>query len=128
MTKFPSPITHAPNNTTTFQLQKSLPTMTNNHHGKNQHQRHPTTSTNTPAIEISIGSAQVFDLCTVLRQWRDRGDRIILLMEANNKVFDGLMSKELAADDIKLQEAVHSVKPGPGPKTYIRGKDSIDGI
>ena len=58
MTKFPSPITHAPNNTTTFQLQESLPTMTNNHHGKNQHQRHPTTSTNTPAIEISIGSTQ----------------------------------------------------------------------
>lgn len=68
------------------------------------------------------------DLCTVLRQWRDRGDRIILLMEANNKVFDGLMNKEMVADDIKLQEAVHSMKPGPGTKTYIRSKDSIDGI
>ena len=57
MTNFPSPITHAPNDTTAFQLQKSLPTMTNNHQGKNQHQRHPTTSTNTPATKISIGSA-----------------------------------------------------------------------
>ena len=68
------------------------------------------------------------DLCAALRQWRAIGDRIILLMDANDKVFDGLLSKELMADGIELREAVHSVKPGPGPKTHFRGTDSIDGI
>ena len=68
------------------------------------------------------------DLCAVLRQWRGLGDRIILMMDANDKVLDGTLSKMLAEEDIEMREAVHSKVPGPGPNTHFRGTDSIDGI
>ena len=35
------------------------------------------------------------DLVTVMEQWRARGDRIILMMDANNNVFNGRLSKKL---------------------------------
>ena len=67
------------------------------------------------------------DLCAVLRQWRALGDRIILMMDANDIVLDGTLSNMLAEEGIEMKEAVHSRMPGPGPNTYFRGKDSIDG-
>jgi len=68
------------------------------------------------------------NLCTVLQQWRGLGDIIILMMDANDKVLDGTLSKMLAEEGIEMKEAVHSKVPGPGPNTYFRGKDLIDGI
>ena len=68
------------------------------------------------------------DLCAILRQWRARGERVVLTMDANANVVDGVLSKMLAKDNIKLKEAVHSVTSGHGPKTHFRGKESIDGI
>ena len=68
------------------------------------------------------------DLCAALCQWRDIGDRIVLLMDANDIVFDGQLSKALMEDGLEMKEAVHSTRKGPGPNTYFRGKTSIDGI
>ena len=63
------------------------------------------------------------DLCAVLQQWRARGERIVLMMDANLNVVDGVLSKMLAKDDIELKEDVHSVTSGHGPKTHFRGKE-----
>ena len=68
------------------------------------------------------------NLCATLRKWRNQGNRIILMMDANNTVSDGQLSKALAEDGLEMKEAVHSIRRGPGPKTYFRGKSSIDGI
>ena len=68
------------------------------------------------------------DLCAVLKQWRSLGDRIVLMITAKGNVLNGHVSHALAEEGIKLKEAVHAMTPGQGPKTYFRGKQSIDGI
>ena len=68
------------------------------------------------------------DLCAVLKQWRLQGDRIVLMMDANDNVLNGHIAKALAKDGIELKEAVHAQTPGYGPKTHFRGSQSIDGI
>ena len=65
-------------------------------------------------------------LCKEIAHWRSLGDRIILMMDANENVTDGILAKRLMK--LGLTEAVHSQNPGPGPKTHIRGSQSIDGI
>ena len=49
-------------------------------------------------------------------------------MNTNKNVLDGVLSRILAADGIKLQEAANSVPPGQGPKTHFRVSELIDGI
>ena len=67
------------------------------------------------------------DLVTVLEQWRVRGDRIILMMDANNNVFNGRLTK-LLKDKLEMCEAVHRQVPGQGPNTHVDGSVPIDGI
>ena len=52
------------------------------------------------------------NLCDVLKTWRSMGDRIILMMDANDNVFNGKLSKQLADNLIEMKEAVHGVKAG----------------
>ena len=68
------------------------------------------------------------DLCMLLQSWRRHGDRIILLMDANNNVHNGKLSQRLAHDLIELKKAVHEVIRGQGLNTHIRGSELIDGI
>ena len=70
------------------------------------------------------------DLCEVLKTWRSKGDRIILMMDANDNVFKGKLSKRLADKPIEMKEAVHGVKPGQGPNTHSSNTKlvPIDGI
>ena len=51
------------------------------------------------------------DLCAVLWQWRALGDRIILMIDANDIVLDGTLSNMLAEEGIEMKEAVHSRMP-----------------
>ena len=68
------------------------------------------------------------DLCRELRHWRSLGDQVLLMMDANENVLEGAMVKKMAKPDIGLRAAVHSQVPGHGPKTHIRGSQSIDEI
>ena len=68
------------------------------------------------------------DLCTLLKSWRRQGDRIILLIGANNNVHKGTLSQRLANNLIELKEAVHEVTTGQGLNTHIRGSEPINGI
>ena len=68
------------------------------------------------------------DLLHALRQWKQEGNRLILMMYANENVQTGFMCKQMGKEDIDMVEAVHDQVPGPGPKTWFRGKESIDGI
>ena len=50
------------------------------------------------------------------------------MMDANKNVVEGDLTRRLAEDSIALQEAVHLVTTGQGPKTWIRGHVPIDSI
>ena len=49
------------------------------------------------------------------------------MMDANNNVFDGRLTKTLKSK-LEMQEAVHTAVPGQGPKTHKEDSVSIDGI
>ena len=57
--------------------------------------------------------------------------QIVLMMDSNENVTDGILSKRLADEDIPMREAVHRAMPGRrGPSTHFTNKSdcSIDGI
>ena len=66
------------------------------------------------------------ELCKELEHLRSLGDQIILMMDVNENVTDGILVKRLKK--LGLTEAVHFQTPDPGPNTHIRGSQSIDGI
>ena len=63
-----------------------------------------------------------------LCQWRSKGERVILMMDANEDVIDGVMCRLLRKADVGMREAVHKVTAGKGPNTYFKGSEAIDGI
>ena len=68
------------------------------------------------------------DLLAQLRKWRTKGDRIVLMMDANEDVVDGAMCRQSGEENLNLREVVFSHIQAKGPNTYFRGKDAIDGI
>ena len=66
------------------------------------------------------------DLCEALQQWRERGDRIVLMMDSNNCVHGGKFTKRLK--DLGMKEAVHTSVPGRGPNTHQEGSKPTNGI
>ena len=68
------------------------------------------------------------NMCVVLRQWRAGGDKIVLMMDSDKNFLNGMQSRILVVDDVKLKEAVHSILVSKGPKTYFRGSELIVGI
>ena len=59
------------------------------------------------------------DLLTLLRAWRTAGRRVVLMMDANEHVTDGVMCRQLTKEDVNMTEAVHCQVKGPGPKTLF---------
>ena len=51
-----------------------------------------------------------YNACAVLKQWRSQGNRIILTMDANENVVNGVLSRRLAGNTIELKKVVHLVK------------------
>ena len=68
------------------------------------------------------------DLLGALRIWRNNGERVILMMDANEHVSDGKMCSQLRQSDIDMHPSVDSMTPGTSPKTWFRGKEAIDDI
>ena len=66
------------------------------------------------------------DLLGALCIWRNNGERLILMMDANEHVSDGKMCKQLRQSDIDMHPSVDATTPGTSPKTWFRGKDAID--
>ena len=68
------------------------------------------------------------DLLGALQIWRNNGERVILMMDANEHVSDGKMCSQLRQSDIDMHPAVDSTTSGTSPKTWFRGKEAIDDI
>ena len=45
-----------------------------------------------------------------MRYWRERGTRIILMMDANENVWSGDLAQQLRQEGLDMEEAVHSHK------------------
>ena len=50
------------------------------------------------------------------------------MMDANEHVLDGALSKLLAQEGIQLQEQSHRFWGNELPNTYVDGSDPIDGV
>ena len=79
---------------------------------------------------LKTNPKQIFrkNLLRQLRQWCRKGERMILMMEANEDVINGIMCRQLRNADIRMREAVHEVVAEKGPNTYFKGSKPIDGI
>ena len=53
---------------------------------------------------------------------------MVLMMDANEDVIDGVMCRQLRKADVGMREAVHAVTTGKGPNKYFKGSEAIDGI
>ena len=67
------------------------------------------------------------DLLSIISLWRGQNARVVLMMDANEHVIDGELCKRLRSKDIGMREVVNE-RAGPGPNTWFRGTDPIDGI
>ncbi|KAK1748959.1 hypothetical protein QTG54_000898 [Skeletonema marinoi] len=67
-----------------------------------------------------------------IKRWRSQGHRVVLMMDSNENVTDGVLSRRLAGEGIRMREAVHEQTEGRGPPTHFRGSEksngAIDGI
>ena len=62
-----------------------------------------------------------------LEEWRNDGDRILLMMDANEHILHGQFTSLLKKNKIDLSEIVHTRSTSPLPPTFIRGSEPIDG-
>lgn len=71
--------------------------------------------------------AMLADLCTALKQYKDSGDQLIVMMDANEDVTDSEIQKRFK--ELGLIEAITSRHKDKGfVPTYQRGRVPIDGI
>ena len=79
---------------------------------------------------VGIRPRQLFedDFLNQLRVWRRNGDRIILMMDANENVLTGRMCRELPKEGIELREATKDVLGELCPHTHPAGSMPIDGV
>lgn len=67
------------------------------------------------------------DLITQLSTWIASGDRIVLFIDANERITNGPISRALAG--INMTEVTHKFwEPGTEPHTHLSGSTAIDGI
>lgn len=67
------------------------------------------------------------DLIKALIQWRNEGDKLILLMDSNENMENGPLARLLQQEDLQMKDIIKHKTGIPGPPTFIRGKRQIDG-
>ena len=69
-----------------------------------------------------------YQLTALLASWRHNGDKIILMLDSNENMQSGPLSKILRGSELEMQDVVQSRTSFPGPPTFIRGTRQIDAI
>ena len=67
------------------------------------------------------------DLIRQLKEWREQGEKLILLLDSNENMPNGPLSRMLLHPDLGMIDAVQHRSSLPGPHTFIRGSRQIDG-
>jgi hypothetical protein len=68
------------------------------------------------------------DLLAQLESWRTKGYKVILAIDANQHVYDGILAKALAEPPFLMECALKEVIGERVPKSWHRGKDPISTI
>lgn len=69
------------------------------------------------------------DLTTLIKSWRDNGERVVAAIDANEDVFEGELGKKLTDPrGLGFKNAVAEVTNGRYGATYFRGSKPIDAI
>ena len=68
------------------------------------------------------------DLISELRNWRDTDEKLLLLMDANENLESGPLTRLLSHCDLDMHDIIHHISRQPGPPTFIRGTRQIDGV
>ena len=55
-----------------------------------------------------------------------KGEQVVLIVDSNEDVTDGVICRQLRSADIGMREAVHAAMGGKGPNTYFRGSEPIN--
>jgi hypothetical protein len=79
-------------------------------------------------FEVSPRELFEQDFLWQLQVWRASGDRIILMMDANEHVLSGKLCRQLTRDGIDLREITKDVLGELCPHTHSRGRRPIDGV
>ena len=66
------------------------------------------------------------DLLQQLETWKERGERIILMIDANENLYSGKLQKGLMK--LGMRDLVRERSKTMGPATHFKGTDQIDGI
>jgi hypothetical protein len=68
-------------------------------------------------------------LTAAIAKWRDAGERIVLFMDHNKHVYDGVLGKALSnRNGLNLQEVILKQTGAPTGATFFRGLQPIDGL
>ena len=62
-----------------------------------------------------------------LEKWKQEGDRIILMMDANEHIYTGHLAKLLRSPTIQMKEMLRTRTGVASPATFFRGTKPIDG-
>ena len=66
-------------------------------------------------------------LITQLTEWRNDNEKLILLLDSNENMATGPLSRLLQGPDLAMVDAVRLRSQLPGPHTFTRGTRQIDG-
>ena len=53
---------------------------------------------------------------------------MVLMMDANEDMTDGVMCRQLRSGDVGMREVVRAAVEGKGPNAHFKGPEPIDGI
>ncbi len=68
-------------------------------------------------------------LTAAITKWRDAGEQIVLFMDHNKHIYDGMLGKALSnRDGLNLQEVILKQTGAPTGATFFRGSQPIDGL
>ena len=68
------------------------------------------------------------DFIWQLQWWRSKGERLIVMMDANSHVLTGRLCRAMVHESIGLREATKDLLGSLCPNTHRRGSQPIDGI
>eukprot|EP00956_Cyclotella_meneghiniana_P021219 scaffold38273_cov70-Cyclotella_meneghiniana.AAC.7 len=67
-------------------------------------------------------------LALQIRQWKAAHENILLFVDANSDVYDGILAKALSADDIDMREVCRDILGHKSPNSHHSGSSPITGI
>lgn len=66
-------------------------------------------------------------LVSQLKEWRNQGEKLILLIDSNENMSGGPLARMLTHPDLAMIDAVHHLTQLDGPHAFVRGSCQIDG-